>query len=171
MRRASDQYQQPHAALVQQLTHPAPPHSWTAGGISRDRFEAVTRGRRLGRIGSSARPPSPRRRQDRPEGGVVSEHVATEYEGMRPVPGEPGNADDAPAKDKAMQPRPAGSDGKDGTAAAPAARSGPAPRTLTDMPRAGWLAILKRSIREFKHDDITDRASSLTYYGVLALFP
>ncbi len=32
-------------------------------------FEAVTRGRRLGRIGSSARPPSPRRRQDRPEGG------------------------------------------------------------------------------------------------------
>ncbi len=54
--------------------------------------------------------------------------------------------------------RPAGSSGKDGTAAAPAARSGPAPRTLTDMPRAGWLAILKRSIREFKHDDITDRA-------------
>jgi hypothetical protein len=38
-------------------------------GISRDRFEAVTRGRRLDRIGSSARPPSPRRRQGRPEGG------------------------------------------------------------------------------------------------------
>jgi hypothetical protein len=38
------------------------------------------------------------------------------------------------------------------------------------MPRAGWLAILKRSIREFKHDDITDRAAALTYYGVLALF-
>ena len=39
------------------------------------------------------------------------------------------------------------------------------------MPKAGWLAILKRSIREFKHDDITDRAAALTYYGVLALFP
>ncbi len=38
----------------------------------------------------------------------MSEHVATEYEGMRPVPGEPGNADDAPAKDKAMQPAQAG---------------------------------------------------------------
>jgi membrane protein len=50
-------------------------------------------------------------------------------------------------------------------------RSGSAPRTLTDLPRAGWLAILKRSIREFKHDDITDRAAALTYYGVLALFP
>ena len=29
------------------------------------------------------------------------------------------------------------------------------------MPRSGWLAILKRSIREFKHDDITDRAAAL----------
>jgi membrane protein len=51
------------------------------------------------------------------------------------------------------------------------ARSGPPPRGLTDMPKAGWLAILKRSIREFKHDDITDRAAALTYFGVLALFP
>ena len=67
--------------------------------------------------------------------------------------------------------RPAGPSGEDGTAGAPAARSGSAPRTLTDMPKAGWLAILKRSIREFKHDDITDRAAALTYYGVLALFP
>jgi membrane protein len=70
-----------------------------------------------------------------------------------------------------MMARPADSSGKNGTAAASAARSGPAPRTLTEMPRAGWLAILKRSIREFKHDDITDRAAALTYYGVLALFP
>jgi membrane protein len=48
--------------------------------------------------------------------------------------------------------------------------SGP-PSTFSDMPRAGWFAILKRSVREFKHDDITDRAAALTYYGVLALFP
>ena len=39
------------------------------------------------------------------------------------------------------------------------------------MPRAGWAAILKRSVREFKHDDVTDRAAALTYFGVLALFP
>ena len=38
----------------------------------------------------------------------MSEHVATEYEGTRPVPGEPGDADDAPGKDTAMQPAPAG---------------------------------------------------------------
>jgi hypothetical protein len=33
----------------------------------------------------------------------MSEYAATEYEGTRPVPGEPGNAHDRPAKDKAMQ--------------------------------------------------------------------
>jgi hypothetical protein len=38
----------------------------------------------------------------------MSEHVATELEGTRPVPGEPGKADDAPAKDTAMQPAQAG---------------------------------------------------------------
>jgi membrane protein len=46
-----------------------------------------------------------------------------------------------------------------------------APGTPTDMPKAGWGAILKRSVREFKHDDITDRAAALTYFGVLAIFP
>jgi membrane protein len=47
----------------------------------------------------------------------------------------------------------------------------PTPQNLTDMPKAGWVAILKRSLREFKHDDVTDRAAALTYFGVLALFP
>jgi membrane protein len=45
------------------------------------------------------------------------------------------------------------------------------PQALSDIPRSGWLAVLKRAIREFKHDDITDRAAALTYFGVLALFP
>ncbi len=40
-----------------------------------------------------------------------------------------------------------------------------------DMPKAGWVTILKRSLKEFKHDDVTDRAAALTYYGVLAIFP
>jgi len=38
----------------------------------------------------------------------MSEYVATEYEGTRPVPGEPDDAGDAPAKDMAMQPAQAG---------------------------------------------------------------
>ncbi|MDQ6849650.1 MAG: YihY/virulence factor BrkB family protein [Actinomycetota bacterium] len=39
------------------------------------------------------------------------------------------------------------------------------------MPKPGWIAVLKRSVGQFKHDDVTDRAAALTYYGVLAIFP
>src|SRR5262249_9781249 len=56
-------------------------------------------------------------------------------------------------------------------ASASPASASTAPGKLTDIPRAGWLAILKRAVREFKHDDVTDRAAALTYFGVLALFP
>jgi len=45
------------------------------------------------------------------------------------------------------------------------------PATPTDIPKPGWLTILRRSIQQFKHDDVTDRAAALTYYGVLAIFP
>jgi membrane protein len=34
-----------------------------------------------------------------------------------------------------------------------------------------WRTILQRSMRQFKRDNITDRAAALTYYGVLAIFP
>jgi membrane protein len=45
------------------------------------------------------------------------------------------------------------------------------PERPTDMPRPGWVAIAKRSVQQFKHDDVTDRAAALTYFGVLAIFP
>jgi membrane protein len=45
------------------------------------------------------------------------------------------------------------------------------PAEPTDLPKRKWVAVLKRSVREFKHDDVTDRAAALTYFGVLALFP
>jgi len=51
------------------------------------------------------------------------------------------------------------------------ARGAGDPAEPTDMPKAGWVEILKRSVKQFKHDDITDRAAALTYFGVLALFP
>jgi membrane protein len=41
----------------------------------------------------------------------------------------------------------------------------------TDIPRAGWPAVLKRAWVEFKEDNLTDWAAALTYYSVLALFP
>jgi membrane protein len=46
-----------------------------------------------------------------------------------------------------------------------------APASPRDIPKAGWRSILRRSVQEFKHDDVTDRAAALTYYGVLAIFP
>jgi membrane protein len=45
------------------------------------------------------------------------------------------------------------------------------PDSPTEIPAGGWKAILRRSIQQFKHDDVTDRAAALTYFGVLAIFP
>jgi membrane protein len=42
---------------------------------------------------------------------------------------------------------------------------------LGDIPGTGRWAILKRTYVEFKQDNLTDWAASLTYYAVLALFP
>lgn len=44
-----------------------------------------------------------------------------------------------------------------------------APRGADTTPTTG--GTLKRTLREFSEDQLTDRAASLTYYGVLALFP
>ncbi|MFF5966709.1 YihY/virulence factor BrkB family protein [Streptomyces collinus] len=71
----------------------------------------------------------------------------------------------------------AGAEGREEPAAA-AEEPGPdpeveraAPDTPTDLSRKSWVAVLKGSVREFKDDELTDRAAALTYYGVLALFP
>ena len=34
-----------------------------------------------------------------------------------------------------------------------------------------WWPVLKRTVGEFKEDNLTDWAAALTYYGVLAIFP
>jgi membrane protein len=46
-----------------------------------------------------------------------------------------------------------------------------APEEPTDLGARGWWAALKRTVREFKEDNLTDRAAALTYYSVLAIFP
>ena len=48
---------------------------------------------------------------------------------------------------------------------------GPAPEGPTDIERRGWGKVLKRTVKEFREDNITDWSAALTYYGVLALFP
>ncbi|MBC2907914.1 YihY/virulence factor BrkB family protein [Streptomyces cupreus] len=46
-----------------------------------------------------------------------------------------------------------------------------APDSPTDLPKRSWGAVLKGTLKEFKKDELTDRAAALTYYGILALFP
>jgi membrane protein len=41
----------------------------------------------------------------------------------------------------------------------------------TDLPRASWGGVLKRTVRGFRADNLTDWAAALTYYGILAIFP
>ncbi|MFL5868521.1 MAG: YihY/virulence factor BrkB family protein, partial [Thermoleophilaceae bacterium] len=49
--------------------------------------------------------------------------------------------------------------------------NGRPPEGPTDLGGKGWLATLKRTVREFKEDNLTDWAAALTYYGILAIFP
>ncbi|WP_030960250.1 YihY/virulence factor BrkB family protein [Streptomyces sp. NRRL S-378] len=46
-----------------------------------------------------------------------------------------------------------------------------APDRLSQMPKRSWKAVLRGTLKEFKDDELADRAAALTYYGVLALFP
>jgi membrane protein len=45
------------------------------------------------------------------------------------------------------------------------------PDSPTALPARSWGGVLKRTVREFKEDNLTDLAAALTYYGVLAIFP
>ncbi|MCZ7436024.1 YihY/virulence factor BrkB family protein [Micromonospora sp. WMMC241] len=45
------------------------------------------------------------------------------------------------------------------------------PDSPTELPGPGWVATLKRTVREFQDDSLTDWAAALTYYGVLSIFP
>jgi len=46
-----------------------------------------------------------------------------------------------------------------------------APDEPTDLKTRSWWGVLKRSVREFREDNLTDWAAALTYYGVLSIFP
>ncbi|MFF7264560.1 YihY/virulence factor BrkB family protein [Streptomyces sp. NPDC008159] len=46
-----------------------------------------------------------------------------------------------------------------------------APDQPTQVLKRSWSAVLKGTLKEFKDDELTDRAAALTYYGILSLFP
>ena len=43
--------------------------------------------------------------------------------------------------------------------------------TPTQLPGRSWWAAVKRTLREFRVDNLSDWAAALTYYGVLSIFP
>ena len=46
-----------------------------------------------------------------------------------------------------------------------------APDSPTDLRKRTWFGTLKRVVSEFRNDNLTDWAASLTYYAVLSIFP
>jgi membrane protein len=49
--------------------------------------------------------------------------------------------------------------------------SGRPPGWPTQLPGGSWWAAVKRTVREFQVDNLSDWAAALTYYSVLSIFP
>jgi membrane protein len=41
----------------------------------------------------------------------------------------------------------------------------------TDLSKRSWWGVLRRTVKEFQEDNLTDWAAALTYYSVLSIFP
>jgi membrane protein len=46
-----------------------------------------------------------------------------------------------------------------------------APDQPTDLPASSWVAVLKRTGKQFSEDKLTTWAAALTYYAILSIFP
>ena len=47
----------------------------------------------------------------------------------------------------------------------------PVPNDPTGLSGGSWLAAAKRTLQEYKADDLQDRAAALTYFGIQSIFP
>jgi membrane protein len=45
------------------------------------------------------------------------------------------------------------------------------PDKPTQLSERSWFEVLKRTVKEFNNDNLSDWAAALTYYGVLSIFP
>src|SRR5215208_5871815 len=52
-----------------------------------------------------------------------------------------------------------------------ASGNGDTPDHPGELDKRNWKQLLKRTVKEFQDDNLTDWAAALTYYAVLALFP
>ena len=56
-------------------------------------------------------------------------------------------------------------------ASAAEGRAARAPGDPTDLGGGSWLAAGRRALKEYKADDLQDRAAALTYFGIQSIFP
>jgi membrane protein len=61
--------------------------------------------------------------------------------------------------------------GEDGAAAPSGVSPDAGPDSPAQLRAGGLFAALKRTVKEFSRDNLTDWAAALTYYGVLSIFP
>jgi membrane protein len=52
-----------------------------------------------------------------------------------------------------------------------ARREDDGPESPAKLSKGSWAGVLKRTVKEFKEDHLTDWAAALTYYGILSIFP
>jgi membrane protein len=45
------------------------------------------------------------------------------------------------------------------------------PERPSDLTWRAWFGVIRRTVSEFIDDELNDRAASLTYYGILSIFP
>jgi membrane protein len=69
-----------------------------------------------------------------------------------------------PNRDSTTQETPEGNRGH-------ASGDGKAPERPTALALGSWAAVFKRTVREFRADNLTDWAAALTYYSILSIFP
>lgn len=64
------------------------------------------------------------------------------------------------------RPQHAGSRARDTTP-----NNGNVPDDPTDLSGGSWREAAKRTLSEYKDDDLQDRAAALTYFGIQSIFP
>ena len=69
----------------------------------------------------------------------------------------------------APAPVPRDGDGRPDKDAPPGPDAGP--DSPTGLPGSSLFSAVKRTVKEFSNDSLTDWAAALTYYGVLSIFP
>ncbi|MEU6274870.1 YihY/virulence factor BrkB family protein [Streptomyces populi] len=76
------------------------------------------------------------------------------------------------SKQRALPDRDADTDGQGGTGAGAGTTTGTAGEDgPVGLSARAWAAVAWRTAKEFRDDELADRAAALTYYGVLSLFP